>query len=483
METLRSKATKGLGWELIGSYGAQVSSFVISIFLARLLSPEEFGLVGMSMVFLVVFEVFKNFGFSSALIQGKNISSLTYSSVFYVNILFGAFLTIIIYFIAPFVADFYKNQQVLNVLRLLSVVFFLNSFNLVQSAILNKEFNFKVLTTRRLIAQIIGGVVAIVFAYYGFGVLALIIQQIVASVISTFLLWKISNWRPKLEFSFVEVKRLLNFSGYVFLSQLFSKIIREVETLIFGKIFSAAFLGFYTRAVSLNKLIYSQSVNSLSKVLFPTLSSVQDDPQRFNKIYLKLIGSVSLISLFLTGVFYLSGESLIIILFGEKWQPSIALFKIIILKGFTLPISMIIVNTLLAKGFSKQVFIVGRLRDLFHVSIIPIAFYYNVELYLYASFVVSVFAWLINNLFVSKYIEISFKKQFNAVFPNLLFTSILIIIISQLKELMNLNYILVDFLSVMIFILLFILWLFLSKSIVLEELRMLSSSLINRLKK
>ena len=210
---------------------------------------------------------------------------------------------------------------------------------------------------------------------------------------------------------------------------------------------------------------------------------MQDDPQRFNKIYLKLIGSVSLISLFLTGVFYLSGESLIIILFGEKWQPSIALFKIIILKGFTLPISMIIVNTLLAKGFSKQVFIVGRLRDLFHVSIIPIAFYYNVELYLYASFVVSVFAWLINNLFVSKYIEISFKKQFNAVFPNLLFTSILIIIISQLKELMNLNYILVDFLSVMIFILLFILWLFLSKSIVLEELRMLSSSLINRLKK
>lgn len=482
MSDLRKKASSGVLWQLAGSYGGQLISFVISIFLARLLSPEEFGIVGMSMVFLVILEVFKNFGFSSALIQQKKPNALAYSSVFYVNIVIGILLTIVIYFLAPLVANFYRNDEVENVLRLLSITFFLSSFNIVQTAILNKQFDFKFLITRRVIAQVSGGVLAIIFAFNGFGVFALVIQQITSSVVGTFLLWRISSWRPDLKFSWVEVQKLLNFSGFVFLSQLFSNIVREVETLLFGKLFSAAFLGFYSRANSLNKLIYNHSVNSLSKVLLPTLSEVQDENERFNSIYIKLVNIVSVISLALTGVFYFSGESIIIVLFGAKWEPSIALFKIIILKGFTLPISMIIVNTLLAKGFSKQVFFVGRLREVLYISVMPLAFYYNAEVYLYASVVVSVVAWLINNMFVSKYLKIKFLKQLMVVLPNLVITATSVLLINFLRTTINMNFLIQDLLSVFLFLLIFISWLYFSKSVVLNESKLLLRIISNKIK-
>ena len=482
MSNLRRKASTGILWELMGSYGGQIIAFVISIFLARLLSPEEFGIVGMSMVFLAILEVFKNFGFSSALIQRKNVSDLMYSSVFYANIGIGLFLTLIIFIAAPFIADFYNNSAVKPVMQLLAISFFLSSFNIVQTAILNKEFNFKFLTTRQLIANLSAGVLAIVFAFAGYGVYALVIQRIAAAVISTFLLWKVSNWRPSLTFSFAEIKQLMNFSGFVFLSQLFAKIVSELETLLFGKLFSASFLGYFSRANSLNRLIYTHSVSSLSKVLFPALSVVQDDEKRFKEIYLKLINLVSVISLGLTGVFYLSGDTIILLLFGEQWEPSVELFKIVILKGFTLPISMIVVNSLLAKGYSKEVFIVGRIREIFYIAAMPIAYYFDVYIYLYASVGVSLLALLINNFFASRYLKIGFYRQLIQIFPNLLIVGVAISLITLILSNFNIHFVYRSLIGAFAFLLIYILWLFLSKSVALKESKMLFELIVKRVK-
>jgi O-antigen/teichoic acid export membrane protein len=269
VSTFRKQTGKALIWDLIGSYGGQVSAFIISIFLARLLSPEDFGLVGMSMVFIAMLQVFRDVGFSSALIQNKNNTSITYSSVFYFNLLTGFLLAIAIYFAAPNIGAFYGNEGVTQLLQLLIIPFFVNSLTIVQSTILRKELDFKSLTYRNLISQIVSGFCAIAFAFYGFGVYALVIQQIIASLIAAFLIWRISDWKPKLEFSWKELKKLSNFSFYVFAATSVNKVIQQLDALIIGKLFSPATLGFFSRANSLNNLITKNASGSITKVFFP----------------------------------------------------------------------------------------------------------------------------------------------------------------------------------------------------------------------
>lgn len=145
MSSLRSRTGIALAWDLLGNYGGQISSFIISIFLARLLDPEEFGLVGMSMVFIAVLQIFKDMGFASALIQNKENTSLTYSSVFYLNVFAGIIFTVVIYFLAPFIGGFYENQKVTDLVRLLSITYFISSFNIVQITILRKNLILEVL--------------------------------------------------------------------------------------------------------------------------------------------------------------------------------------------------------------------------------------------------------------------------------------------------------------------------------------------------
>lgn len=427
MDNLRGRASKALLWDLFGNYGGQISSFVISIFLARLLSPEDFGLVGMSMVFIGILQIFKDMGFASALIQNEDNTSLTYSSVFYLNVFAGFVLSILIFFTAPLIGDFYENNAIVHLVQLLSITFFLSSFNIVQSTILSKKLDFKSLTYRNLVSQIVAGVFAIGFAYFDYGVYALVIQQIIAAVISTVLLWKIADWKPKLEFSWSELKKLSSFSIYVFAASSVNKIIQQLDTLIIGKLFSPATLGYFSRANSLNNLITKNSSGSITKVFFPTLAQVKNDDQRFERIFLKVVNIVSTIAVFLTAVFYLVGEELIIGLFGAKWRPSIPIFQILILKGFTFPISAMIVNAFMAKGKSKENFHFGNIRKV--LQLVPFVFAYFGGFYpfLYANLGVALTAWILNNLFVNISLNIPLKNQFLAVLPHLVVALLIVL--------------------------------------------------------
>jgi len=429
MNSLRSKTGKALAWDLFGNYGGQISGFIISIFLARLLSPEEFGLVGMSMVFIAILQIFKDVGFASALVQNENNTSLTYSSVFYLNIALGAILTILIYFAAPWIGKFYENKEVTELVRLFSVTFFISSFNIVQQTILRKDLNFKVLTIRSLIGQILAGIIAIYFAFQGFGVYALVIQRIFGSIITTAILWKVSNWYPKIEFSWLEVKKLTGFSAYVFFATSVNTLMKQADTLIIGKLFTPATLGFFSRANSLNSLINKNTVSSISKVFFPALATIKDDKKRFENAYIKTVNIVAGLSFFLTGAFFLVGEELIIGIYGSKWHSSVLIFQILIIKGFTYPINAIIVNSFLARGKSKENFHYGNIRKLIRLISFGVAFLYGFYPFLYALVIVSLINWIANNWFVSSSLKISFKKQLFAVLPYLFLSSVLVILL------------------------------------------------------
>ncbi|MDG6026020.1 MAG: lipopolysaccharide biosynthesis protein [Candidatus Brocadia sp.] len=422
MSSLRSKAGRALGWDLIGNYLGQMTGFIISIFLTRLLEPSEFGLVGMSLVFINVLNIFTDLGFVRALVQNKNNTSLTYSSVFYINILAGFTLAGSILLSAPLVGKFYGNEQVTTLVRLFSLAFVVNSFNIVQRTILRRKLDFKALSIRALTSQIIAGIAAIAFAFKGFSVYALVIQNILSAVIDTFLLWKVTEWYPKLEFSWKEVKKLTSFSAYIIAESSLDQLIQQANTLVVGKLFSPAALGFFSRANSLNLLINKNSAQSITKVFFPVLSIIQDDAERFRQVYLKAVNIVAGISIFLTGIFFLCGEELIIVLFGEKWEPSVFIFKLLILNGFTYPISSMIVNAFLAKGKSKENFNYGNVRKILRLMPFIPAFFYGFEEYLYALVGTNFINWLLNNYFVTRSLGVSFMEQANAVLPYLLIT-------------------------------------------------------------
>jgi O-antigen/teichoic acid export membrane protein len=420
MTELKRKAQRGFIWDLGGTFVQHGVGFIISIFLARLLLPSEFGLVGMALVFINFSQVFTDFGFASALVQNRNNSSLTYSSIFYINIVFGIILVLIFQLAAPLIGNFYHNDKVTEIIRLLSLGIFISSLNIVQRTILIRNINFKTLNIRQIISQCIGGAVGIYLAFNKWGVYALVAQYLIATFIDVIILWRVTEWYPKFEFSWQEVKKLTSFSSYSFLSQLLNRFFSRLDVLVVGKLFSATKLGYYSRADSLNSLVTKYSSTSITKVFYPILSKVQDDDAKFNTIFFKLLQLISFISFLLTGIMIFAGSDIIIFLFGKKWEPSVFIFQVLALKAFVLPISSLIVTALNAKGKSKENFWYGNVRRILLIPLFFFGYFIGFNALLWAVVIIAYGNWLFNNFVVTRHLNISFKKQFNSVFPYLL---------------------------------------------------------------
>ncbi|HKR05422.1 MAG TPA: lipopolysaccharide biosynthesis protein [Bacteroidia bacterium] len=419
MSELKRKAQRAIIWDLAGTFSQHGIGFIISIFLARILHPTEFGLVGIALVIINLLQIFSDFGFASALIQNKNNTSLTYSSVFYINIGFGIFLVLLFQIAAPFIGEFYHNNKITDIIRWLSLTIFISSLNIVQRTILARNINFKTLTIRQVISQCIGGIIGIYLAFNKWGVYALVAQNLIATLVDVLILWRISDWHPKLEFSWKEVKKLTAFSSYSFMSQLLNRFFSRLDVLIVGKIFTPAILGYYSRADSVNALVTKYSSSSITKVFYPILSKVQDDDVQYKVILFRLLHFVAFISFLLTGIMVFAGRDIIILLFGKKWEPSVLIFQILALKSFVLPINSIIVSAFLAKGKSKENFWYGNVRRLVLVPMLFFAYFLGFQAFLWSVVGVAYANWLFNNFIVTRHLNISFKKQLNTVFPYL----------------------------------------------------------------
>jgi O-antigen/teichoic acid export membrane protein len=424
-QQLKQKATNAFLWDTLGLFSKHGIAFIVSIFLARLLTPEEFGLVSIALVFISLSQVFADFGFGSALIQEKHNSSLTYSSIFFINIVAGVFLFALFWLIAPWIADFYNNSAITSLIRLLSLSFVFSSFNLVQQTIVIRDIEFKKITIRRMLAYGFSGLIAIYCAFIGWGVYALVVQNLSAALINTVILWKVAEWQPKFEFSWKEVRRLTGFSVYVFFSQLSNKLITQLDTLIVGKLFSPAVLGFYNRAASLNSLVTTFSTGSIATVSFPVMSKIRDDRSRFENAYFQLLELISFGSFLLSGCLILGGKDIILFLFGDQWVPSIMIFQILVLKSFTYPISLLIVNTFLAGGKSKDNFWYGLVRKVVMLLPLLVALLYGFTPFLYAVTVTAYLNWILNNVFVSYSFKISLVRQCKVIVPYFMIFGIL----------------------------------------------------------
>lgn len=401
---------------MLGRVLTQGSTFVVSIILARLLSPEEFGLVAMALAFIGVFSVFLDVGFSSALIQNQTNKQETYSSIFYFNIIAGFTLTVLFYFLAPFVGKFYNNSEIVPLIQWLSLSFILNSFNRVQNAILNKELNFKFITLRTLSASIISGIIGIIMAYQDGGVYSIVIQYLSFSFFSSVFLWSTGIWKPSFHFSWFELKSLLGFSTFAFFERVLNSIFVRLDVFLLAKFFPPTTIGYYSRAANLKEQVTKYSSSSIIRVLFPVLSKLQNDNSEFERIYFKMFSLISLVSFLLSGILYFIGGDLIVLLFGYKWHPTISIFQILILASCTIPLNSLMWNAMMSKGKSKENFYFGTLRKLISLTPFLFAYRYGIWLYTVIWVFITYFNTFLNMFMLKNHVQIPMKKHLNLFF-------------------------------------------------------------------
>lgn len=348
----RTKIISSLFWKLMERGGTQGVQFVVQIILARLISPEEFGILALVMVFINLAQVFVQSGFNTALIQKKDADTLDFSSIFYLSLLIAGFFYLIMYTVAPVIADFYDSLELISVLRVLSLILFTGAFNSIQNAYVSKKLLFKKLFRSSIGATIISGVLGIIAAYQGAGIWALVIQQLANQLSVTIIMWFTVKWRPHLMFSFTRVKTLLSFSWKLLASSLLDVLYMDLRTLIIGRIYTASTLGFYNRGQQFPRLIVDNVNGSIQAVMLPALSVYQDDKERMKSFVRRsIVTSSFLIFPMMIGMAVIA-EPLVTLVLTETWLPAVPFIQIFSLSYMLMPIHTANLQAINAMGRS-----------------------------------------------------------------------------------------------------------------------------------
>ncbi len=345
------KAVKAFLWDYIGLFLRNGGSFIIGVFLARLLSPRDYGIVSLMGFFVGISEVIMTMGFSSALIVKKDVEEIHYNSVFWLNLALGCSLYILFFVLSPVFARFYGEPILEKVIKITSIAFIFNSMNLVQTVKLTKKINFKSQTKAQIIALIVSGTSAILMAINGFGLWSLVYYSLLSSFIYTCSLYFFEQWLPKLIFSWNAVRELWKYASNMFASGMLHQVFGKLDVLFIGKFLPVAILGNYNRAVSFNTLINRFTSESIGKVSFPYLITKNNNAEIIS-LNSKVLGIISMAIFGITGLIYLNADFIIITLFSAKWMASIPILKIIILSAFSNPINVQILSVIKAKGKS-----------------------------------------------------------------------------------------------------------------------------------
>lgn len=478
---LRNKSIKAVSWELIGRLSSQLIGFIVSIILARLLTPNEFGHIGIALTAIGILNGLLDLGFSQALIRNKKNDSLIYSSVFLLNSGLGLIIFILLQLFAHSMATFFALPSLENIIKWLSFGVFAKALNVVQYSILVRELKFKQLNIATFTASLTSGIIGVILAFNGFGIYALVSQSLITSFLGTIFLWKIIDWRPTLNFSWLSLQPLFSFSFYNILDGITYNIFVKTNPLIIGKLFTTYTLGLYTRAESLNDLVIKYTSGTLDNIVFSILSQIQNDIKRFREAFLKIIKLTSFFTFLLSGIIILNAKLVILNLFGSKWQDCIYIFQILSFHIYNYPISSIIVNSFLARNLAKENFWYGNLRKLLYVIAYLIAYFYGFDYFLYSIVILSIIGTLFNNFIASLHHQISFISQIIAIYK---FGLIFLLVMGLIFVLpINISYLILgNILKTSIFIILYLIGGLSIDQMVFEEVKWLIKKFLNKIK-
>ena len=417
MSLLKQKTITGIFWSFIENFSGQGFNFIFGIILARLLTPKEFGLIGIVTIFIGISITFTNSGFGSALIRKKQCTETDYSTVFYYNLAIGILFFLILFFSAPFISQFFNEPQLKELVQILGFLIIIDAFTIIQRTILVKRIDFKLQTKISIVSYIFSGITGIIFAFWGFGVWSLVIKQISQQTINAILLWLFNRWRPKLLFSRNSFIELFSFGYKLLFSSLINNVYGNIYYLIIGKYFSAQDLGFYTRSKQFSDFFPTNIEGVISRVTFPVLSQIQEDKLKLKEGYKKIIKSIMLISfVFMIGMSAIA-EPMIITLIGEKWRTSIIYLQMLCFVGMLYPLQSINLSMLEVFGRSDLFLKIEIIKKVLSIPIIIIGILYGIKIMIVGIMVNSLIAYYINSYWSGKYINYSIKEQISDLTP------------------------------------------------------------------
>jgi O-antigen/teichoic acid export membrane protein len=405
-ESLKVKGKAAFLWESLGKIGNSGTSFIVAMFLSRLLQPEDFGLIAIVLVILGITSIFFDGGFSTALIQRKHILPIHFTSVFYFNLVTALLLTGLLFLSANLISQFYENEKLIPLIKAMSLTFILGALSTVQTVILQKDLNYATLTKITLVSSVVSGLTGILLAFQGFGVWSLIVQNLTMGVVRNVLLWTLSKWKPTLQFSLKAIKSLWRLGFNIFLVSITTTIFSRLDVLIAGKLLSPTIIGFYDRAKHINQMVFSYTAGSLMSVLFPVLSKVQNDLERMQAIVVNIYALLTFITFFLIGISYVNASEIITILFSDKWLDSVKYFEVIIISIFASIYGSLLVNVIISRGNSRLYLKIDIIKKILFLSNTIIGFSISLMFYLYGTILVAIFVYLIDTFYVSKEIKL-----------------------------------------------------------------------------
>ena len=408
---LKARAVSAMMWSAIGTFGATFITFITNMVLARLLMPEVFGCIGMLQIFISVGDAFVAGGFGQALIQKKNTTSIDYSTVFYWNVFASIFIYLLLYVLAPVIANFYALPQLCLVLRIQSINLLIHAFIVVQNNQLRKQLRFRELSIRNILAATIGTIVAIVIALCGGGIWSLVASSIASAVMNVALLWKMSDWRPKWEFSWISFKELFSFGGLLALSNVVERFFANIQGVIIGKWYSAADMGYYSQAYKLEQIPNQTLSQIVSQVSFPLFSELQDDISRLRKGVKTNIKALVYLNFPLCCLLFIVATPLIHILYGYRWDVSIPYFQILCIGGLFYSVNSMNMNVIKALGKGRVYLFAQIAKRLFCLVMMIAGAIIGIKGLLWGLVISRMFNFLLNAFLNKRYINYGIFEQ------------------------------------------------------------------------
>ncbi|RCW90262.1 lipopolysaccharide biosynthesis protein [Winogradskyella arenosi] len=456
MKNLNKSTQKAVSWNLLKIIFGNARTFIVSIILARLLEPEDFGLIGMAMVFAYFCDTIFDLGFGSAIIQRKSVTQEQKSTVFYINMLLGVFFGLAMYFSAGLIAGFFDMPLLEDISKVMSVTFLIKGVTSLQRSLFAKELNFKTPFVSEMIGGIISAIFGIVLALNGYGVWSLVYSQVLNWVLNSLVLWIMSSWRPSFEFNLNSVSDLWKFGYKQSLTVFIETFFNRLDTIIIGKIFDAAALGLFYKAKSLVRITIQYAFGAFSGVLFPSFSLINEDIERQKRLFRTILSFTCFSTFLLSGLLVINAKEIIVILYTEKWIGSVIILKIFGFFTYAITISSVLTPAVLSRGESGALLKVEVYKKVMALIPIPIAYFYGLNYFLIAGFILGNIGLIFNMNLMHKYFNIKISEQLAVIGKHFFPFLLLITVFYFLDQVLEFNNIVAVILKSSIYIIVFV---------------------------
>lgn len=424
-ESLREKSVRGVAWSAIERFALLGIQFVIQVILARLLTPEDYGIVGILSVFLAVSQTFIDSGFTNALIQNQQRTEKDFATAFFFNGAISVFCYGILFSCAPFIADFYEMPQLVPVTRVIGLSLIFSALSAVHRTQLTINVDFKTQAKATLSAVILSGVVGVTLAYCGFGVWALVVQTLVNTGLATLFFWGLVRWFPRHFFSMTSFKPMFSFGSKLLAASLLHTVYMNLYPLVVGKFFSATALGYFSRAQQFASLPATTGSGILGRVTFPLLATVQNDNERLSAVYRKYLRvSTGAIAPLMLGLCALT-EPIVLILIGEKWLPIVPLMRVLCLAWMVDPIALVNLNLLNVKGRTDLVLRLEVVKKLTATAILFASLPFGLIGLCWGKAIYAQLALLMNTYYTGRFLKMGYWSQMKEVLPIYLLSGVM----------------------------------------------------------